>query len=122
MTKLVITIAALAAMNAGRAHCQTTVDQWIALCLKGPSTAEHASCESYVRGVADALLSIQATRCWTKGPGVAPPATLLMTKSSSDDAGSRQKSLNRFGAKAVYTAAILLQKHVSSDLSSPAST
>jgi Rap1a immunity proteins len=62
MTKLVITIAALAAMNAGRAHCQTTVDQWIALCLKGPSTAEHASCESYVRGVADALLSIQATR------------------------------------------------------------
>jgi hypothetical protein len=61
MTKLVITIAALAIMNT-TAHCQTTVDQWIALCSKGPSTAEHASCESYVRGVADALLSIQATR------------------------------------------------------------
>jgi hypothetical protein len=37
-------------------------------------------------------------------------------------AHSLQKSLTRFGAKAVYTAAILLQKHVSSDFSSPAST
>ena len=61
MTKLVITIAALATISAA-AHSQTTVDQWIALCSKGPSTAEHASYESYARGVADAVLSIQATR------------------------------------------------------------
>jgi hypothetical protein len=61
MTKLVITVAALATISTA-AHSQTTVDQWIALCSKGPSTAEHASCESYARGVADAVLAIQATR------------------------------------------------------------
>jgi hypothetical protein len=61
MTKLVITVAVLAIMNTA-AHSQTTVDQWIALCSKGASTAEHASCESYARGVADAILVIQATR------------------------------------------------------------
>ncbi len=61
MTKLVITIAALATISTA-AHSQTTLDQWIALCSKGPSTVEHASCEFYARGVADAVLSIQATR------------------------------------------------------------
>jgi hypothetical protein len=61
MTKLAITAAALSTISTP-VHAQTTVDQWIALCSKGPSTAEHASCESYVRGVADAVLSIQATR------------------------------------------------------------
>jgi hypothetical protein len=61
MIRLVIAIAASATISTA-AHSQTTIDQWIALCSKGPSTAEHASCESYVRGVADAVLSIQATR------------------------------------------------------------
>jgi hypothetical protein len=61
MSKLMIAIAALAIMNTA-AHSQTTVDQWIALCSKGASTAEHASCESYARGVADAVLVIRATR------------------------------------------------------------
>jgi hypothetical protein len=61
MTKLVITVAAFASISTA-AHSQTTVDQWIALCLKTPSTTEHASCESYARGVADAVLAIQATR------------------------------------------------------------
>jgi len=57
MTKLTIAIVALAAMNTA-AHSTTTVDQWIALCSKGVS----ASCESYVLGVADAMLAIQAAR------------------------------------------------------------
>jgi hypothetical protein len=61
MTKFVITIAALATISTA-AHAQTTVDQWIALCSKGPSTIEHASCEFYACGVADAVLSFQATR------------------------------------------------------------
>ena len=61
MTRLVMTIAALATIGTA-AHSQTTVDQWIALCSKGPSTAERASCEAYARGVADAVLAIQATR------------------------------------------------------------
>jgi hypothetical protein len=61
MTKLVITVVALAIMNTA-AHSQTTVDQWIALCSKGASAAAHASCEAYASGVADAVLSIQATR------------------------------------------------------------
>ena len=57
MTRLMIAIAALAAMNAA-AHSQTTVDQWIALCAKGAP----AACESYARGVADAVLAMQAVR------------------------------------------------------------
>jgi hypothetical protein len=57
MTKLTIAIAALAAMNTA-AHSATTVDQWIALCSKDISP----SCESYVLGVADAVLAIQSTR------------------------------------------------------------
>jgi hypothetical protein len=61
MSKLMIAIAALATMST-IAHSETTVDQWIALCSKGTSTAEHASCESYARGVADAVLAVQATR------------------------------------------------------------
>jgi hypothetical protein len=61
MTRLAITTIALATISTA-AHSQTTVDQWISLCSKGPSTAEHASCESYVRGVADAILAIQAAR------------------------------------------------------------
>jgi hypothetical protein len=61
MTKVVTTIAALATMNT-TAYCQTTVDQWIAACSKGASATAHASCESYTRGVADAVLAIQATR------------------------------------------------------------
>jgi Rap1a immunity proteins len=61
MSKLVIGIAALAITNTV-AHSETTVDQWIALCSKNTSTAERASCESYARGVADAVLAIQATR------------------------------------------------------------
>jgi hypothetical protein len=61
MSKLMIAIAALATINTA-AHSETTVDQWITLCSKGISTAEHASCESYARGVADAVLNIQATR------------------------------------------------------------
>jgi len=56
-----IAIAALAVMETV-AHSETTVDQWIALCSKGVSTSEHASCEAYARGVADAVLVIQATR------------------------------------------------------------
>jgi hypothetical protein len=42
-----------------------------------------------------------AAHCWTEEPGVAPPATLLLTKSSTDDAHSRRKFLNRFAARAV---------------------
>jgi len=61
MTRLAITVAALATISTA-AHSQTTVDQWIALCSKGPSTAERGSCESYARGVADAVLAIRATR------------------------------------------------------------
>src|SRR5260370_1623191 len=61
MTKLVITIVALAIMNTS-AHSQTKVDQWIALCSEGASVAAHASCEAYASGVADAILAIQATR------------------------------------------------------------
>jgi Rap1a immunity proteins len=57
MTKLAIAIATLAAMNTA-ADSTTTVDEWIALCSKGVSP----SCESYVLGVADALLAIQAAR------------------------------------------------------------
>jgi Rap1a immunity proteins len=57
MIKLTIAIGALAAMNTA-AHSTTTVDQWIALCSKGVSP----SCESYVLGVADAVVAIQATR------------------------------------------------------------
>jgi len=51
-----------------------------------------------------------SAHCWTKGPGVAPPATLLITKSSSDDAHSRQKSLNRFGARALQTPALVIEQ------------
>jgi hypothetical protein len=43
MSKLMIAIAALATINTA-AHSETTVDQWITLCSKGISTAEHASC------------------------------------------------------------------------------
>src|SRR5215831_4372602 len=57
MIRVMIAIAALAAMNTA-AHSQTTVDQWIALCSKGTP----ASCESYARGVADAVLAMQAVR------------------------------------------------------------
>jgi hypothetical protein len=55
MTRPAIVLAALVAMNA-TAQSQTTGDQWIALCAKGASATEHASCESYARGVADAIL------------------------------------------------------------------
>jgi hypothetical protein len=58
VTKLVMAIAALGAMNTA-AHSQTTGDQWVALCSKGASVSEHASCESYARGVADATLVAQ---------------------------------------------------------------
>jgi hypothetical protein len=58
MTRLMIAIAALATMNTA-AHSQTTGDQWIALCSKGASAAELASCGSYARGVADALVVVQ---------------------------------------------------------------
>jgi hypothetical protein len=61
MTKLVISMAALAAINTA-AHAQTTVDQWIALCSKSASTAEHGSCESYMHGVADTVATLRATR------------------------------------------------------------
>ena len=57
MTKLMIAIVVLAAMDTA-AHSTTSVDQWIALCSKGVSP----SCESYVLGVADAVLAIQAAR------------------------------------------------------------
>ena len=58
MTKLMIAIAALAAMSTV-AHSQTTGDQWIALCSKGASAAELASCGFYARGVADAVMVAQ---------------------------------------------------------------
>jgi Rap1a immunity proteins len=57
MIKISIAVAALTAMNTA-AHSATTVDQWIALCSNGVS----GSCESYVLGVADAVLAIQAAR------------------------------------------------------------
>jgi hypothetical protein len=58
MTKPMIVIVACVAMNAA-AQSQTTGDQWIALCSKGASATEHASCESYARGVADAVFVAQ---------------------------------------------------------------
>lgn len=58
MTKSMIVVAALVAMNAA-AHSQTTGDQWVALCAKGASATEHTSCESYARGVADAAFVAQ---------------------------------------------------------------
>jgi Rap1a immunity proteins len=51
MSKLMVAIAALAIMST-IAHSETTVDQWIALC----------TCESYARGVADAVVAVRATR------------------------------------------------------------
>jgi hypothetical protein len=58
MTKPAIIIVALLTMNSA-AQSQTTGDQWIALCAKGVSALERASCESYARGVADAVLVVQ---------------------------------------------------------------
>jgi Rap1a immunity proteins len=58
MTKLMIAIATLATMSTV-AHSQTTGDQWIALCSKGASAPELASCGSYARGVADAVMVAQ---------------------------------------------------------------
>jgi hypothetical protein len=58
MTKPAIIIVALLTMNAA-AQSQTTGDQWIGLCAKGVSALERASCESYARGVADAVLVVQ---------------------------------------------------------------
>ena len=57
MIRLMIALVALATMHTA-AHSQTTVDQWIALCSKGPA----ASCESYTRGVADAVLAMESVR------------------------------------------------------------
>ena len=57
MTRLVTAIVALTAANTA-VHSQTTIDQWIALCAKGAP----AACESYARGVADAVLTIQTAR------------------------------------------------------------
>jgi hypothetical protein len=74
MSKLVIGIAALALMNTA-ARSETTVDQWIVLCSKATSTAEHAACESYARGVADAVLAIQATRPQLSASCIPPGAT-----------------------------------------------
>jgi hypothetical protein len=58
MTKTTIIVAALVTTNTA-VQSQTTGDQWIALCAKGVSAIEHASCESYVRGVADAVFVAQ---------------------------------------------------------------
>jgi hypothetical protein len=58
MTKLKIAVAALAMMNTA-AHSETSVDQWVALCLKHASGSELASCRSYARGVADAITLLQ---------------------------------------------------------------
>ncbi len=58
MTRPTIIIAALVTMNAA-AQSQTIGDQWIALCAKGVSATQRASCESYARGVADAALVAQ---------------------------------------------------------------
>jgi Rap1a immunity proteins len=58
MTKPAIIIVALLTMNVA-AQSQTTGDQWITLCAKGVSALERASCESYARGVADAVLVVQ---------------------------------------------------------------
>jgi hypothetical protein len=56
MTKLKIAaVAALAMMNTA-AYSQTAVDRWIALCSKRASESELASCRSYARGVADAVM------------------------------------------------------------------
>jgi Rap1a immunity proteins len=70
MTKLTIAIGALAAMTTA-AHCATTLDQWIALCSKGVSP----SCESYVLGVADAVVAIQATRPQQSATCIPPSVT-----------------------------------------------
>jgi hypothetical protein len=58
MTKLKIAVAALAMMNTA-AHSETSVDQWVALCLKHASGSELVSCRSYARGVADAITLMQ---------------------------------------------------------------
>jgi hypothetical protein len=58
MTRLMIAIVALATINTA-AHSQTTGDQWVALCSKSASAAELASCGSYARGVADAVIVAQ---------------------------------------------------------------
>ena len=58
MTKLKIAVAALAVMTTA-AHAQTSVDQWVALCLKRASGSDLASCRSYTRGVADAITLLQ---------------------------------------------------------------
>jgi len=70
MIRLTIGIGVLAAMNTA-AHCATTLDQWIALCSKGISP----SCESYVVGVADAVVAIQATRPQLSATCIPPSVT-----------------------------------------------
>jgi hypothetical protein len=55
VAKLKTAAAVLALMNTV-AHSQTTVDHWIVLCSKRGSESELASCRSYARGVADAVI------------------------------------------------------------------
>jgi Rap1a immunity proteins len=71
MTRLMMVIAAVVTINTA-AHSQTTGGQWIALCSKGAATAEHAACESYALGVADAVLVAQ--RVSAQLPPVCIPA------------------------------------------------
>jgi hypothetical protein len=94
MTRLIIAFAALAAMSTA-AHSQTTqttVDQWVALCAKGAP----ASCESYTRGVADAVLAFEAARpqlstaCIPAGVTGKDLVTLALPYAQGQSAATRQ--------------------------------
>lgn len=91
MTRLIIAIATLAAMNTA-AHSQTTVDQWVALCAKGAP----APCESYTHGVADAVLAMQAARpqlstaCIPAGVTGKDLVTLALPYAQGQSAAARQ--------------------------------
>ena len=58
MHKALAALTVLAVMSTA-AYSEVTVDRWIAVCSDGASDLELASCGSYVRGVADAVIILQ---------------------------------------------------------------
>ncbi len=74
MHKAFAALTALALMSPA-AYSQASADRWLAFCSKNASEIELASCGSYVRGVADAIIILQTALPEKEKTCIPPTAT-----------------------------------------------